>query len=347
MMLSRRDVTARLAALMAAAPFAPLVAAPTKPLTKPKRLSPGDVVALIEPASATDDAFDITLVEEAMRGLGLVPKRAPHLLGRYGYFSGTDRDRASDVNAMFADKDVKAIFAVRGGWGCARILPFLDYKMIAANPKLLIGYSDITALHMAIAARCGFTTVHGPVGVSAWGKASVESFQQIAFRGEMPLYQNPVMTEDRLAQKRFRKQTIRGGTARGRLIGGNLTVMSALVGTPYLPSFDGAILFIEDIDEAEYRIDRMLTQVGQAGILRAAAGVIFGQCTDCKARDGSSYGGFTLSDVLRQHLGTLSVPVFQGGFFGHISDQFSLPIGVMAEMDADAGTLKMLEAAVV
>jgi muramoyltetrapeptide carboxypeptidase len=344
--LNRRDITLSLAAMMAAAPLMSSFAAPAVTRTTPQRLKIGDVVGLIEPASATDDPFDITLVEEAMRGLGLVPKRAGHLLGRFGYFSGTDKDRAADVNAMFADKDVKAIFAVRGGWGCARILPYLNYPLIAANPKLLIGYSDITALHMAIAARCGFTTIHGPVGLSAWGKASVESFQQIAFKGEMPLYQNPVSSEDRLAQRRFRTQAIRGGKARGALLGGNLTVMTALVGTPYLPSFKGAILFFEDVDEAEYRIDRMLTQVGQAGILKSVAGVIFGQCTDCKARDGSSYGGFTLSDVLRQHLGTLGVPVFQGSMFGHVSDQFSLPIGVMAEMDADAGTLRMLEPAV-
>jgi muramoyltetrapeptide carboxypeptidase len=339
-------LSAALAAELAIAPSlsAPRGAVPTP--AKPPRLRIGDTIGLIEPASATDDAFDITLAEEAMTALGLKPKRAPHLLGRSGYFSGADKDRAADVNAMFADDEVRAIFAVRGGWGCARILPYLDYDLIRAHPKLLIGYSDITALHMAIAARAGFTTIHGPVAVSAWGKASVASLKQVAFDGALATYQNPIALDDRLAQKKWRTQTITGGTARGRLLGGNLTVLSALTGTPYLPNFDGAILFLEDIDEAEYRIDRMLTQLGQAGILKGLAGVIFGQCTDCKAREGNSYGGFTLSDVLRQHLGTLGIPAFQGAFIGHMPDQFSIPIGIKAEMDASAGTLRLLESAV-
>jgi muramoyltetrapeptide carboxypeptidase len=338
-----------LSALMAAAPLvsaSPSAAGAAPASRKPGRLRAGDTVGLIEPASATDDAFDIKLAEEAMAALGLKSKRAPHLLGRYGYLSGADKDRAADVNAMFAEKDVRAIFAIRGGWGCARILPYLDYSVIRSNPKLLIGYSDITALHMAIAARGGFTTIHGPIAVSAWGKASVASLKQVAFDGEMVTYQNPVATDDRLAQRKWRTQTISGGKARGRLLGGNLTVLTALVGTPYLPSFDGAILFLEDVDEAEYRIDRMLTQLGQAGILKGLSGVIFGQCTDCHAKEGNGFGGFTLSDVLKQHLGRLGIPAFQGGFFGHMPDQFSLPIGTLAEMDADAGTLRLLEAAV-
>jgi muramoyltetrapeptide carboxypeptidase len=313
---------------------------------KPLRLREGDTVGLIEPASATDEVFDLSLVEETIIALGLKPKRAAHLLGRYGYLSGTDKDRAADVNAMFADKSVRAIFAVRGGWGCARILPYLDYDVIRANPKLLIGYSDITALHMAIAAKANVTSLHGPNGSSAWGKTSVDSFREIAFGGGTPTYRNPSATEDRLIQKKWRTQTIHPGVARGRLLGGNLTVLSALVGTPYLPNFDGAILFLEDIDEAEYRIDRMLTQLGQAGILRKLSGVVFGQCTNCKARETVSYGAFTLSDVLSQHIGVLSIPAFQGAFVGHMPDQFTLPVGVLAEMDAQAGTLRLLEAAV-
>jgi muramoyltetrapeptide carboxypeptidase len=342
-MHTRRSLMIGLSALMAAAPFSPVFSAPTR---KPARLRAGDTVGLIEPASATDDPFDLTLIEEAIRAMGLIPKRAAHLLGRYGYLSGSDKDRAADVNAMFADPSVKAIFAVRGGWGCARILPYLDYKMISANPKLLIGYSDITALHMAIAARCGFTTIHGPNGASAWGPDSIASFRSVAFDGAQATYQNPVASETRLVQRRFRTQTITGGKARGHLLGGNLTVLNALVGTPYLPDFYGAILFLEDVDEAEYRIDRMLTQMGQAGVLGKLSGVMFGQCTDCVAKGVQGYGGFTLGNVLRQHLGGLGIPAFQGGYFGHIADQFSLPQGVEAEMDADAGTFRLLEAAV-
>ncbi len=342
---TRRDILATLGLLMAAPAIAVAAKAPAG-VRRPARLRPGDTIGLIEPASASNEAFDLTLVEEAVVALGLKPKRAAHLLGRYGYLSGTDQERATDVNAMFADANVRAILAVRGGWGCARLLPLLDWNLIRANPKLVIGYSDITALHLAIATRAGFVTLHAPNGASAWGKRSVASFREVAFDGATPTYANPVADEDRLAQRKWRTQTLRGGKATGRLLGGNLTVLTALVGTPYLPKFDGAILFLEDIDEAEYRIDRMLTQLGQAGVLGKLAGVVFGQCNNCKNPSPSGYGGFTLSAILEHHLAPLGVPAFHGAFFGHMEDQFTLPIGVRAELDADAHTLRLLEPAV-
>lgn len=314
---------------------------------KGARLRPGDTIGLIEPASASDDPFDLVLVEEAIRAIGLVPKRAPHLLKRYGYLAGQDKERGADITAMFADKDVKAIFAVRGGWGAARALPFVDWDVVRANPKFLIGYSDITALHMAIAAKGGAVTLHGPNASSAWGKGSVDSFKAIAFDGATPVFENPKANEDRLVQRRWRTIKIRGGKAQGQLLGGNLTVLTALAGTPYLPDFTSAILFLEDVDEAEYRIDRMLTQLGQAGVLKGLAGVVFGQCTNCRDPDGSGPGGgFTLNSILRQHFEPLGIPAFEGAWFGHIADQFTIPQGVMAEIDADAGTLRLLEAAV-
>ncbi|WP_374569720.1 LD-carboxypeptidase [Phenylobacterium sp.] len=316
------------------------------PVRKAPRLREGDTVGLVAPATYSDDPFKLELVEEAIAAMGLKPKRGAHVLDRYGYLAGTDEDRAADINAMYADPEVKAVFAVRGGWGCARVLPHLDWDVISAHPKLLVGYSDITALHMAFAARAGFATIHGPIGASAWTKMSWESFRAVAFEGATPTWRNPPGDEDRLVQKEGRTTAFRRGVARGRLLGGNLTVLTALVGTPYLPDFKGAILFIEDVDEAEYRIDRMLTQLGLAGILGQLSGVVFGQCTDCTAKDGSSAGGFTLSQVLDQHLTPLGVPAFQGLEFGHVDDQFSLPEGVMAEIDATAGTVKLLEPAV-
>lgn len=347
MATTRRDMMIALGWLMAASTVSSATAEASAPrIRKPPRLRAGDTVGLIEPATPSDEAFDVTLAEEAMTAMGLRPKRGAHVQSRYGYFAGNDRERAADVNAMFADPEVRAIFAVRGGWGCARILPFLDWKMIAARPKLLIGFSDITALHLAIAAKAGFVSLHGPNASSAWGKASLESFRQIAFDAATPTFQNPVATDDRLVQKKWRARPIRGGTARGRLIGGNLTVLTSLVGTPYLPDLTGAILFIEDIDEAEYRIDRMLTQLGQAGILKGLAGVAFGQCTNCRDLTPEGTSGFTLTDILDQHIGALGIPAFQGAFFGHIADQFSMPIGVHAEIDAHQCTIRLLEAAV-
>jgi muramoyltetrapeptide carboxypeptidase len=344
-MQSRRSAMATLATMMAAAAM-PVMASP-EPISrrKPARLRPGDVVGLIQPAYPLEDPFDIRFVQEAIRAMGLVPKLGQSVGQRFGYLAGEDKARAADVNAMFADDGVKAVFAVRGGWGCARILPHLDWKTIAANPKLLIGYSDITALHMAIAARAGFATIHGPGAASDWGAKSWDSFRALAFEGAMPTYRNPVIAEDRLALREWRTRAIRGGRASGRLLGGNLTVLTALLGSPYLPDFSGAILFLEDVDEAEYRVDRMLTSLSLAGVLSKVSGIVFGQCTDCKAK-GGAYGGFTLSQVLEQHLAPLGVPVFEGAFFGHIRDQFSLPQGVRAEIDADAGTIRLLEPAV-
>ena len=344
MRMDRRALMTGMGAMLVAAKAPPVAPLPAT-LVKPPRLRLGDVVGLIEPAGFSDDAFDLDLVKETIVAMGLVPRPAPHLATRYGYLAGPDKDRAADVNAMFADPQVRAVFAVRGGWGCARILPMLDFTTIRANPKLLIGFSDITALHMAFAARAGFTTIHGPNASSSWGRFSWDGFRAVAFDGAMLTFANPMGNEDRLVPRAGRIRTFHPGKASGRLLGGNLTVLAALMGTGWLPDFSGAILFIEDIGEAPYRIDRMLTQLALGGVLGRLAGVVFGQCTDCGA-SGPSYGGFTLSEVLQQHLAPLGIPAFQGAQFGHVANQFSLPVGVRAEMDADAGTIRLLEPAV-
>jgi muramoyltetrapeptide carboxypeptidase len=342
-MLSRRTA---LQALGAAALLPMAIPAAAQAATrKPPRLRPGDTVGLIQPAGFIADPFELQFAVETIRAMGLVPKLGRHLNARHGYLAGTDAERAADVNAMFADREVRAIFAARGGWGCARILPHLDWRSIRSNPKLLVGFSDITALHLAIAAKAGFATIHGPNAGASWGRLSWDAFRAIAFDGATPTIQNPPGTSEQLIQRSGRIQTHRAGRASGRLLGGNLTVLTGLIGTAYLPSFDGAILFLEDVEEAEYRVDRMLTQLALGGTLARVAGVVFGQCTRCTGT-GPSYGGFTLSEVLGQHLSQLGIPAFSGALFGHISDQFSLPIGIRAEIDAEAGTIQMLEPAV-
>ena len=341
-MHDRRTALQVFGALAAAVALPPTILNARTPGSKPPRLRRGDTVGVIKPAGFLADEFDLQLALEAVAAMGLIPKPAPHLLARHGYLAGRDQDRAADLNAMYADENVRAVFAVRGGWGSARILPYLDFDLIRANPKLLIGFSDITALHLAFAARAGFPTIHGPNAGSAWGKLSWDYFKSLAFDGATPLYRNPTGTEDRLVQREWRTQTIRPGKAVGRLLGGNLTVLTALMGTPYLPQFDGAILFLEDVDEAEYRIDRMLTQLALAGVLGRVAGVVFGQCTNCRA-SGPSYGGFTVSQVLRQHLQPLGVPAYEGALIGHVDDQFSLPVGARVEIDASLGSIRILE----
>ena len=242
MILDRRGLIAGSAALLMAAK-APTTNPPAT-WVKPPRLRAGDTVGLIEPAGFTDDTFDLEPVKQNIIAMGLKPKPSRHLTDRYGYLAGKDADRAADVNDMYADPDVKAIFAVRGGWGCARILPYLDFARIRANPKLLIGYSDITALHLAFAARAGFTTIHGPVASSGWNRFSWDYFRAVAFDGATPTFTNPVGTEDRLVQRIGSIRTFGAGKATGRLLGGNLTVLAALMGTPWMPDFTGAIIFI-------------------------------------------------------------------------------------------------------
>jgi muramoyltetrapeptide carboxypeptidase len=248
------------------------------------------------------------------------------------------------VSALFADPEVKGVLAVRGGWGSARLLPHLDFEVIRRHPKVLVGYSDLTALLNPIHARTGLVTFHGPVGVSTWTPFSVEHLRRVLVDGEALTLANPTEAGESLVPVQDRVWTITPGMARGRLLGGNLTVLSALVGTPYLPDFEGAVLFLEDVREQIYRIDRMLTQLALAGILRRVRGVVIGKCTDCDPGEG--YGSLTLEEVFDDHLKPLGVPAWHGAMIGHIDRQFTLPIGLEVEIDAGKGTIRLLEAAV-
>lgn len=328
-MLSRRGTIGGLAGLAAALAFPG--APPAKALSRPPRLRLGDTVGLIAPASSDDDPLHLEAALNTVRGMGLVPRLGRHVSDRHGYLSGTDRDRAADIDAMFADEAVRALFTIRGGWGSARLLPFLDWDSIRAHPKLLVGSSDTTALHLAIAARTGFPSIHAPNVSNRWEATSWNSFWRLAFTGETPLLGGPP----------GQTTTIRSGKASGRLLGGNLTVLSTLMGTPWVPDFEGAILFLEDVGEAEYRIDRMMNQLALAGVLGRLAGVIFGRCTRCTS-GYPDYAGFTIPQILDQYLSPLGVPVFAGANIGHVSDQLSLPYGAEVEMNADAGTIRLL-----
>lgn len=314
-------------------------------LVRPPRLRRGDVIGLVAPSGATYEADDRNLVDEVVRALGFEPRHGAHSMDRYGYLAGQDRDRAADVNTMFADPEVKAILCVRGGWGVARMLPFVNFDLARANPKAVMGFSDITGLHMALQARAGLISFHGSNAASGWGPISVASFNELLVEGAAAEFRNPPAREDRLVQRRARTVTITPGVARGRLIGGNLTVFSALAGTPYMPDTRGAILVLEDINEAEYRIDRMLTQLRLAGLLDGIAGFVFGQCTSC-VDEGPGYGNFLVSELLDQHIRPLGVPAFNGLMIGHIADQPFLPLGAEVELDAAKGTLRLLAPAV-
>ena len=314
------------------------------PIVKAPRLKPGDTVGLIEPASATFESEKVELSVEVIEALGLKAKPAPHVADRYGYLAGKDEDRARDVNQMFADPAVNAIMAVRGGWGCARLLPYLDFNVIAKNPKILIGYSDLTALLLAVYARTGLITFHGPMGLSTWNSFNLDYFKRVLFGAEAVSFENVKEIKDTLIQTENRIQTITPGVARGRLLGGNLTVLAGIVGTGYLPDWSGAILFVEEVEENIYRVDRLLTQLKLAGILGRLKGLVFGNCTTCKPGEG--YGALTLEEVLNDHVKPLNVPAWSGAMIGHISRQFTIPEGLEVEIDATKGTITMLEPAV-
>ena len=303
-------------------------------LIKPSRLKVGDTVGLINPASYIQRQ-DLEAIQKNLTALGLKVKVGKHVLDQYGYLAGTDINRAADVNAMFADDSIQAIFTARGGWGCNRILPLLNYDQMRSHPKILMGFSDITSLLLAVYTQSGVVSFHGPVGTSTWNPFTVDYLQRILFQGEAIALQNPVTVP---------VQTITSGKARGKLVGGNLSVLTAMLGSAYLPSWKQTILFIEEIDEEVYRIDRLLTQLKLAGILNQISGFIFGQCTHCEPKGTDN--SLTLEQVLKDHIQPLGIPAWYGSMIGHIQDKFTLPIGISVAIDATAGTIQLLESAV-
>ena len=338
-MINRRNF-ARLVSLAAAA--ATVSAAPSRrTILKPKRLAEGDTVGLVLPASLTLEGDDIQLAKEQLEAIGLKVAIGEHAHDRHGYFAGRDRDRADDVNRMFADDRIAGIVCYTGGWGSARVLPYLDYDLIARKPKVLIGYSDITALLNAIHQRTGLVTFHGPVGGSTIEPYSLENFRRVVMSPEPAgLLAPPPKKATELVDRTNRVLRLHPGKATGHLAGGNLTLLASLMGTPYEIATDGAIVFAEDIREEIYRVDRMLTQLALGGKFDRMAGFVFGRCTDCKATNVS------LEDVLRDRFGAGPAPAISGLSFGHIEQKLTLPIGVMAKLDADEGTLEILEGAV-
>jgi muramoyltetrapeptide carboxypeptidase len=314
--------------------------------TKPDRLNYGDTIGIIAPASAPPDPKNIDRSVAVLERLGFQTRLAPNVRKRWGFLAGSDRDRASDLMRMFADRKVKAIVCVRGGYGTARLLPLLDYRTIRANPKIFIGYSDITSLHAAFLVKTNLVTFHGPMLNSDFVKPDFPAFTLQSFLKTLMQPSAPGSIRD--GYKRRTVTILRRGMASGPLIGGNITLLCASLGTPYQPSFKNCILFFEDLDEAPYRFDRMLTQLLNAGLLQQVAGVAIGinaGCKDPQARNAKEYRQ-TLEDVFKDRLLLLKVPVVAGLPFGHVPHNATLPVGLRATLDAETGDLSVDEAAV-
>lgn len=339
-MISRRDFARLSVAAAAATAIAP---SQQKPVIRPRRLAPGDTVGLVLPATEAMTRDEIEFAKEQMEAIGFKVAIGAHAYDKWGYFAGRDRDRADDINRMFADDRVAGIVCYTGGWGSPRVLPYLDFDLIARKPKVIIGYSDITALLNPIHQKTGLITFHGPVGGSNFEPYTLENFKRVVMTAEPAgLLEPPPKKPAELVDRTNRIVRLAPGKATGRLAGGNLTMIASLMGTPYEIDTAGAIFFLEDVTEELYRIDRMLTQLALGGKFARMAGFVFGRCTKCDFKGPT----FSLEEILRDRFGSLPVPAISGLSFGHIDQKLVLPIGVQATLDADAGTLRIDEPAV-
>jgi muramoyltetrapeptide carboxypeptidase len=347
--LNRRHLIQSLALGTAGASLPPVArsnaaSAAAPGLLLPPRLKEGDTIGLVSPCGATYESERFDVATETLQALGFKVREGQYARARRGHLAGTDAQRAQDLNAMFVDPKIHGILAMTGGSGATRILHLLDYAAIGRNPKFFGGFSDITVLLNAIQRQTGLVTFLAPMGVSEWNSFSTGYFRSVLMQAQVVTFSNPVEHDGLLAQTQGRVQTLHAGKARGTLLGGNLSVLTTLLGTPYRPDFSGAILCLEDINEYIYRVDRMLAHLKQAGVMDALAGVVLGQFTDCKPGEG--YGTLTLEEVFDDYFKPLNIPVFSGAMFGHVRLKFTLPIGLPVEIDADQGSITQLLAAV-
>jgi muramoyltetrapeptide carboxypeptidase len=309
---------------------------------KPARLHKGSTIGLVAPASTPSSEEKIEKGAAYLEQLGYRVKFGKHIRKIHGYLAGTDEERAADFNTMVRDKDVKAIFAIRGGYGTPRILRMIDYRSLRQNPKIIAGYSDITALQLAIFRKTGLVTFSGPMtGSDMWkdfDPYTEEHFWQLlTSTKKIGVLKNPIDEPLKI---------LKAGKARGRLLGGNLSLIACLMGTAFLPNMRGSILFLEDVEEAPYRVDRMLAQLLNAGVLYRLAGLMFGKFTYCNPANPSE-PHFVIDQVLDEYANTIKRPVAANFQYGHIPRKLTVPIGLQALLDTKRSRIEILEGAVI
>ena len=317
------------------------------PSIKPKKLTQGDTIALISPAGFIEKE-ELDESKSKLESFGFKTVAGNNVLNKTGYLAGSDKERADDVNRAFADENIKAIVCTRGGWGVARMLDLLDYDIIKRNPKIIIGYSDITALLYGIFSQTGLVCYHGPVGISTFNDYSSEIFLDILTKPYSPKYLLCADESDAATNKDYERLIIRSGEATGELVGGNLSIVVSMIGTKYDIDLSGKILFLEEVGEAPYRIDRMLTQLIQAKDLKKCSGIALGVFWKCNGgrEDSGITNSFSLQEVLYDRLFPLKIPVVYGLSFGHIKNKMTLPFGIKAKLNATEQSLKLLESTV-
>ncbi len=343
--MTRRELLAGAAVLAAGTslPASVLAGSATalKSLKRPKALKPGSRIALVAPASEGSSVEDTDKAQAFVAAQGWQPVLMPNAAKKMGYLAGTDQERADDLNASFRDKSIDGIICTRGGYGSMRFLPLLDEKMIRQNPKVLLGFSDITALLVGISRRCGFITFHGPNALTSSDEYSMQSMVSCVAKAE-PM--GEILQPEPLPNEKYLLETLSAGRAEGRLVGGNLTLLAHLVGTPWAADLKDSILFIEDVGEAPYRLDRMLSHLRLAGTFNRCRGIIVGQFARCD--EAAPDSAWKVADVMKDRLSDLGIPVVSGWAIGHVRTKITLPLGCRAELDAEAKTLKVLDSAV-
>lgn len=305
-----------------------------------KRLKKGDTIGFVGASGSIRTKGSLEKSVKIAEELGFRVKLGESCGQVYGYLSGTDEVRARDVNALFRDDEVDAIFCVKGGYGTMRMLDQLDYEAVKANPKIFLGYSDITAMHIAYLEKCGLVTFHGPMPASCW----VDDMDDYSFRSMLQMMMEPEAEMIIRNPADIEARTIIPGTAEGMLVGGNLSLIDGLLGTPYELDTKGKILFLEDIGEKTYRLDHMLTHLRLAGKFDDCAGIVLGTFVDCPIEFPDF--GFSLEEIVRDVVEPCGKPIFTGLQAGHCSPKMTLPLGVHCRMNADECTLELLESPV-
>jgi muramoyltetrapeptide carboxypeptidase len=343
-MISRRALFAGVAGIAATTAFAK---DPKRRYTAgrkmifPPRLKPGDKVAICAPASQSNDPESLAKATANVQSLGFEVVVMPNAGNWWGSFAGTDQERADDLNAAIKDPTIKGIICLRGGYGTMRMLPMVDYDAFRKHPKIVMGYSDITGLLNALTRKSGVVTYHGPIAEAKFEGFEGSEMKKAIFEGE-ELGEFPYPTTLKGKPSTPASRTIQEGKAKGRLVGGNLSLIEPIAGSPYSCDFKGSILFLEDINEAAYRVDRMLTSLWLKGHLKDLKGIILGDFRPVKEEASRESKDFSMDQVFDNLKLWTDIPIFCGVYAGHISDKLTLPIGANIEMDADARTFKFI-----
>ena len=317
----------------------------SKKIIKPKRLKSGATIGLVTPSGPiTEQQLEKTV--QNIEGLGFkLAYNRTRLLAKKGYLAGRDISRADEINRMFDNEQIDGIWAVRGGYGATRILDMLNYKVIRQNPKVFIGYSDITAIHQAIFKKTNLVSFHGPVGASEFTDYTKKYVMQLISETSSTVKIEHSAQNEMLEDNTYSSYVINSGIAEGQLIGGNLTLAASLVGTPYDVSYKNKLVFLEDIGETPYRIDRMITQMISAGKFDNIKGIILGVFLDCETKEFNN--SLTLKEMFQDRFSRFNIPIIYGMSFGHISNQFTLPLGIKARLNTEDKSITLLESAVI